>query len=313
MRGDRALDFVLLGHPVGHSLSPVLHRAAFEALGIEADYRAVDVGPGELEPVLREAAGRGGGNVTLPYKLRAAALLDEARAGVRATGACNCFWGEDGRGLVGENTDLRGFLEAARALLQSGWPVQRVLLLGAGGAAAAILAGCREAGVASVDILNRTGERARAMAARVAESWTWGASPRVRVLENAGGADGSGRPGVERAAGRERTGAALRLPAGLGTEPYDLVVNATRLGLGAHDPLPLALGGLGEPAVLDLVYGPEETPWVRQARAVGLRAADGLRMLVEQAAASLTCWLGVEAPRTVMLAAAEAATGRRTR
>ncbi len=299
MSGGRVLEFALLGHPVAHSLSPAIHRAAFEALGIEARYRAMDVSAEELEATMSRMGRRGGGNVTLPHKGRAAALLDGASRLVRATGACNCFWFEEGRGLVGENTDVAGFLEAARDLVPKRWPAGRVLLLGAGGAAAAVVAACLEAGVGSVDVLNRTAEHARSMASRVV-----GPGTPVRVLE------GPGPEGAPRAPGG--TPAALALPGGVPADRYDLVVNATRLGLEASDPLPLALDGVGGAAILDLVYGPEETRWVREARARDLRAADGLGMLVEQAAASLACWLGVEPPRRIMLEAAAHAAGRTT-
>lgn len=291
-------EFTLLGHPVGHSLSPAIHRAAFEALGIEAVYRTLDVEADALESAMTRAASRGGGNVTLPHKRRAAALLDVASPLVRATGACNCFWIREGGGLEGENTDVAGFHAAARALMEETWPARRVLLLGAGGAAAAVLVGCLRAGVGSVDVLDRTPERARAMTTTVGRG-----DAAVRVLEprrSSLPAAGSG-PSDRRAA--------LALPRGAAAGRYDLVVNATSVGLEAADPLPVALEGM-EAAVLDLVYGRDETAWIRAARARGLPAADGLAMLVEQAAASLVCWLGVEPPRRAMLEAAGRAAGR---
>jgi len=299
LSGGRVLEFALLGHPVSHSLSPAIHRAAFEALGVEARYRAVDVTAEELEAAMRRMGRCGGGNVTLPHKRRAAALLDGASTRVRVTGACNCFWFEGERGLVGDNTDVAGFLQAARDLVGKDWPVGRVLLLGAGGAAAAVMAACLEAGVGSVDVLNRTAEHGRSMASRVG-----GPGATVRVLE---GPQSAGEP-----RGPGATPVALALPEAGPADCYDLVVNATRLGLEASDPLPLALEGVGGAAILDLVYAPNETRWVHEARARDLRAADGLGMLVEQAAASLACWLGVEPPRRIMLEAAAHAAGRAT-
>lgn len=301
-------EFALLGHPVGHSLSPAIHRAAFEALDIDARYRTVDVDAGGLEGALRAAARRGGGNVTLPHKRRAAELLDEPSRLVRATGACNCFWPRVGGGLAGENTDVQGFLAAVGGLMGGGWPARRVLLLGAGGAAAAVLAACLRAGAGFVDVLDRTPRRARAMARRVG-----GDGSPVRVIGAMGrGGVGTapGRGGPSAVPDRAERPAALALPAGAPGEPYDLVVNATSVGLAASDPLPVSLEGLGSAAVLDLVYGEHETAWVREARERGQLASDGLAMLVEQAAASLTCWLGVEPPREVMREAAHRAAGR---
>lgn len=281
--------FALLGGRVEHSLSPVLHRAAFSALGIDATYGRLEVEADEVVPVMRALARQGGGNVTLPHKERAAAGVDAPTAAVRATGACNCFWSDRAGEMAGDNTDVEGFLRAAGDLSAGAPGERRVLLLGAGGAARAVLHACLSAGAVAVDVLDRTPARARRVVAEVA-----GGDDRARCLDPAParGADG---------------GAALAAPAG----DWDLVINATSLGLHERDPLPLDPSRLGEAAALDLVYGDRETAWVRRAREAGVSAADGLGMLVAQAAASLERWLGVEAPLEAMRAAALAATGRR--
>ncbi len=296
--GRRA--FVLVGHPVEHSLSPAIHRAAFRALGVEATYALQDVEPAGLEEAVRSAAPAGGGNVTLPHKERIVRLLDEASATVRATGACNCFWWREGR-LAGDNTDVGAFSEVAAELCGDGWPARTVLLLGAGGAARAVLHACLSAGVGRIDLLDRTPDRARVAAGSVLAEAGADAS-RVRVLESVGG------QAVSIGAGGRS--AALALPGETPVSEYGLVVNATSLGLRPDHPEPLALESAGGTAVLDLAYGPEETPWVRHARELGLRAADGTGMLVAQAAASLERWLGVAAPREVMEAAARRAKAR---
>lgn len=277
--GERRL-FVLLGEPLDHSLSPALHGAAFRALGIPAAYHRVRAAAGEVGPLMRSVArAGGGGNVTLPAKGAAAAALDAAGAAVRATGACNCFWGEGGE-LAGDNTDVEGFRRAVAGLVpggtEEGLAGRRVLLLGAGGGARAVLRGCLEEGAASVDLLNRTVGRAEAAAREVA-----GGDGRVSVLE-------------------DRAGLASR---------YDLVVNATSLGLAADDPLPLDLSELEAGAAFDLVYGEEGTAWTRHARRLGVPARDGLEMLLRQAAASLRRWLGVEPPLEAMRRAAASAGG----
>jgi shikimate dehydrogenase len=172
----------------------------------------------------------GGGNVTLPHKERAAALLDVPSDAVRRTGACNTFWGADGC-LHGDNTDVEGFRRALGGLL-GGPPSGRVLLLGAGGAARAALVSLLEDGAREVVLLNRTPERARKLASELG-------TERVRVAEEAGGR-------------------------------FDLVVNATRLGLQVEDTLPIELEKLdGVGAVMDLVYGLEPTRFVRVAELGG--------------------------------------------
>lgn len=274
--------YVLLGDPVEHSVSPAIQRAAFRRLGLEATYRTVRVGAGELPGVLRRYAAGGGGNVTLPHKERAAAALNIRTPEVDSTGACNCFWGTDREEVAGDNTDVPGFLAAVAELpdapsLAGG----RVLLLGAGGAARAVLAACRRTGAGRVDVLNRTVSRARRLAARAHEG------PDIGVLE-----------GPDEARG-----------------PYDLAVNATSLGLRPDDALPCDPRRVDVKAILDLVYAPGGTRWVREAREAGIPAADGREMLVRQAAFSLQRWFpGVDPPLEAMReAAAEALEARASR
>lgn len=260
--------FAVLGEPVEHSLSPAIHRAAFRSLGLDASYVALEVRRGEVEPVMRAFARRGGGNVTVPHKLRAMSVLDVASPAARRTGACNCFW-QDSRGrLAGDNTDVEGFLAALEAWEEAPAPDgARVLLLGAGGAARAVASAAMLANCGTVEILNRTQAHAVALARDL--------DPGGEVLRVLGGRE-------------EATG------------PYDLVVNATSLGLDTEDPLPLELDGLETGALFDLVYGVRETPWIRHGRARGVPATDGKEMLVRQAGLSLERWLDVEAPLEAM-------------
>lgn len=284
---ERGARFALVGDPVSHSVSPAIHRAGFEALGVEASYEAVAVPTGsEVETVLRKLARSGGGNVTIPHKEAAAVAVDRPTAAVRATGACNCFWGTEGGGLAGDNTDVEGFVGAVVALLPSrGLSELDVLLLGAGGAARAVLHACLTEGAREVDVLNRTRSRARRMAREVAGEDAGSDRPRrggVRVLE--------GRDELERS--------------------YDLVVNATSLGLEPVHPLPLPLDDLEVAAACDLVYRAEGTEWVRHARGLGIPARDGLEMLVRQAAASEERWFGETPPLEVLRKAARRALER---
>ena len=259
--------FALLGDPVDHSLSPLLQNAAFRAAGVNGQYTAQRCHAGEVHAAMRALArAGGGGNVTVPHK-RLAAEAVRGTAAVERTGACNTFWLEDGQ-LVGDNTDVVGFDRALRELIDdpSG---ARVLLLGAGGGAAAALLALLDAGASEIVVANRTRAHADDMIARVAAG-----DPRAHV------------------------GSAF---ASTFHDRFDVVVNATSLGLRAHDPLP----PLHEDTrvALDLVYARGGTPWVRAARADDIPAADGLSMLLYQAAAAFERWWHQPAPLEAMRAA----------
>ena len=258
---------LLLGHPVAHSLSPAFQNAALRSAGSTLRYEAVDVPPADLERTFRALATEGAaGNVTVPHKLDAARLCDRLTPLAARAGAVNTFW-TDGGALVGDNTDVGGFDAAVRALLEREPGPLRVALLGAGGAAAAVLTAVERWPGASAVVWNRTPERAAVLA---------------RAF-----------PGTATAA--EFIAEAVR--------GADLVVNSTTVGLRTDDvPFHPAILARGT-AVLDLVYRPGETPWVRLARARGLRAGDGLAMLVEQGALAFERWFGVAPDREAMWAA----------
>jgi shikimate dehydrogenase len=259
--------FALLGDPVAHSLSPVMQNAALESLGEDGVYVALRCREAQLNGLIRGLAlAGGGGNVTLPHKERATTALDRPTEAVRRTGACNTFWLEDGD-VHGDNTDVEGLRRALHRLMGGVPEGASVLLLGAGGAARAALAALLDDSVARVDLLNRTVERARAVARRLG-------GDRTHVLDSR-----------------------LRL----GERSYDLVVNATRLGLGEGDPVPLELGTEAEAgAVLDLVYGVGETPLVTRARELGIPAMDGGEMLLQQGAVAFERWWQQPAPVDAM-------------
>ncbi|HUG39049.1 MAG TPA: shikimate dehydrogenase [Longimicrobiales bacterium] len=258
----------LLGDPVAHSLSPRFQNAAIRHAGLDAVYLALRCRAADFPALLRGLAGAGAaGNVTIPHKSAAVALLDQATAAVERTGACNTFWTADGR-LHGDNTDVEGFGAACRELV--GAPAgARVLVLGAGGAARAAVAALLDARADAVHVLNRSPERAGALAAAL--------DPRgrkVTVLP---------------------PGAALR------REGYDLVVNATPLGLLADDPLPLDLAVPARVgAALDLVYRPGGTRWTAEAARLDIPGADGTEMLLHQGAAAFRRWFDTPAPMEVM-------------
>ena len=268
--------YALLGDPVEHSISPAMHGAAFRAWGVDAAYTARRVVAGEVERTMRDPA-LAGGNVTLPHKLEAAEALSRPSRAVRATGACNCWWRAPDGELAGDNTDVGG-LRLALERLRFEAAGARVLMLGAGGAARGAVHALLDGGASAVDILNRTAARACALRDAAGEG-------AVAVLDHL-------RPETR----------------------YDLVLNATSLGLSTADPLPLELDRGRFDLAYDLVYATGETRWVRHARSLGIRAADGLEMLVGQAALSLRRWFPERTPPLAqMRAAATDALERRTR
>ena len=149
--------FAILGNPVAHSLSPVMHNAAFRALGIEAAYVPLACAPEAVAPLIQALArGGGGGNVTVPYKEAAAGAVDVCRELAEMVGASNTFWGENG-GSVGDNTDVQGLLEALRELDAPSGPW---LIAGTGGAARAAVVAARERDV-EVAVTSRDRNRLR--------------------------------------------------------------------------------------------------------------------------------------------------------
>ena len=273
----RTRVLTLLGDPVGHSASPEIQNAAFAEAGVDGVYIAVRCASDDLSGFMHGLArAGGGGNVTLPHKEKAAAVIDIPSEAVRRTGACNTFWGESGK-VHGDNTDVDGFRRALTLFLDGPAKGIRALMLGAGGAARAALLGLLEEGASEVLLFNRTGERARAVARRIG-------GKRARVVH---------------------------LMQDLEGESFDVVINATRLGLDPHDASPIDFGILGRAGgALDLVYGTRKTPFVRAAEDRGIRAADGMEMLVQQGAASIERWWGQPAPTEVMRAAIRRSLGR---
>ena len=271
----------LLAHPAGHSLSPVMHNAAFEVLGFEAHYQAHDVLPGDLAEAVADLRDLGvlGANVTIPYKLSVLPLLDELTDAARAVGAVNTIINREGN-LLGHNTDVGGFLRALREDGRLELKNTTAVLLGAGGAARAVVCALLGAGVARLQLYNRTSEKARALATDFA---TLG---QIEVLSEASLA------------------AAVR--------QADLLVNTTSVGMerGGVNPdvSPLPESVLPETGfVCDLVYRPERTRLLKDAELKGLRTQNGLAMLVYQGAESFDCWTEREAPVQVMVRAARAA------
>lgn len=289
--GDGMLTVGLIGHPIGHSRSPAMQQAAFDALGIPTRYALWDTLPEEFPArvaALREA-GMLGANVTIPYKVAVAPHLDSLSGDeAPVVGGVNTIVRVEtasGVRLVGHNTDVTGL---RRALWEArAWEAgRRALILGAGGAARAALAVVALEG-ASARVAARDAEQARAALAAGLLAHGGDAS----VLELAKGAlDLADTPALA---------AALR--------DTDLLINATPVGTNAPAAMPLSAEQLQQlPSgafVFDMVYSPPETALVRAARARGLRASGGLPMLLYQGAAAFRLWTGREPPLDAMRAA----------
>ncbi len=246
----------VIGWPVSHSRSPLLHNRWLERYGIDGAYVPLPVRPGMLPTAVHglRAAGFAGVNVTLPHKPEAAMLCDELMPSARLTGAVNTL--VFGDAIVGHNTDGAGFVAHLRAsgVDPAAGPA---LLLGAGGAARAIAAALLAEG-AAVTVSNRNPERAASLAA---------ALPPLRTA-----------PWDQREAALADTA---------------LLVNTTSLGMAGQPPLPMRLDRAGPGLVVaDIVYVPLETALLAVARARGLRTVDGLGMLLHQAGAGFAAWFG---------------------
>ncbi|MGQ0640637.1 MAG: shikimate dehydrogenase [Gemmatimonadaceae bacterium] len=265
---------LLLGHPVTHSLSPRFQNAALEAAGLTSRYVALDVLPSDLAgavATVRENAL--GGNVTVPHKTAFVPYCDQLTPLAERTGAVNTFWIDAQQKLVGDNTDVGGFNALVRHVLGETPNEARIALLGAGGAAAAVCAATERWPGATVSVWGRTVDRARMLAARFAH---------VSVATN--------------------PQAALR--------DARLVINATPVGMGlGSEAMPVTPDAVPAAAVvIDLVYRRAETPFVRAVTARGLRAADGLVMLIEQGALAFERWFGFSPDRDLMRRAVASAT-----
>jgi shikimate dehydrogenase len=251
----------IIGWPAGHSRSPLIHNYWIRQHGIAGEYRKEAVPPEQFAAFLASLGERGyvGANVTIPHKEAALALsTPDARA--NAVGAANTLW-RDGDTLRSTNTDVEGFLGNLDAAAP-GWDrdLQSAVVLGAGGSARAVLFGLIERGVPRIHLVNRTLDRAQALAQR------FGAAVVPSPWDEAGALLGSA----------------------------GLLVNSTSLGMKGQPPLELDVALLPADAVVaDLVYVPLVTPLLAAARARGLATADGLGMLLHQAVRGFSLWFGV--------------------
>jgi shikimate dehydrogenase len=268
----------VVGWPVSHSLSPVIHGYWLRENGIEGEYVKAAVEPADLAAFLLNLPDRGfcGGNVTVPHKVEAYRLCDLRDSAATAIGAVNTLWLDDGR-LGGSNTDAWGFLANLDAGA-AGWDRARsAVVIGAGGAARAVIWALVQRGFEDISIVNRTRDRADELAAAFPPARAFGLESLYQTLESA-----------------------------------RLIVNTSTLGMAGAPPLEIDLAHASSDAtVCDIVYHPLETDLLRQARARGLMAVDGLGMLLYQAVPGFERWFGVRPVvtpelRDIVLAASRA-------
>jgi shikimate dehydrogenase len=271
MASDGRALYGIVGYPARHSLSPVMHQAAFDGLGMKAEYRIFEVAPEKLGSFLSDEARHTlhGFNVTIPYKEQAVPFLDYASADVRLSCAVNTVKVRSSR-LEGFNTDGQGFMND---LSEKGFypGSAKVCVIGAGGASRAVCFAIAKSGPQKLAVFNRDRRKAEELVRRLAAQF-----PKIEF---------SYPESAEK----------------LGIEDAQLLVNATSLGMHAGDPLPVEERFLHEGLlVYDLVYSPPETALLRAARKKGCRCANGLGMLLHQGMLSFEIWTGVKPPKDAM-------------
>lgn len=274
----------VIGHPVEHSLSPVMHNAAIAHLGVDYVYLPLPVKPEDLKAALEgfAAIGLHGFNATIPHKQAILPFLSTVSPVAEAVGAVNTVWRTD-EGWAGTNTDIEGFLapltESGRINKQD-WSQKVAVILGNGGAARAVIAGCAELGFAEIYVVGRDAQKLEEF------RHSWGNSPLSSKL--------SDRLNV-----RSWDNLSQLIP------QATLLVNTTPLGMYPHverSPLSTNEIDLIPPGAIayDLIYTPSPTRFLQQAQQQGAIAIDGLEMLVQQGAAALKIWLQQPVPVEIM-------------
>ena len=253
----------VMGQPVIHSRSPMIHGHWFAQYGLKGAYVPLAIPPERLEAALRAlpALGFSGCNITLPHKVAAMAVMDEVDPRARRIGASNCVVVRPDGSLYGCNNDGFGYLESVRERFPD-WRADAgpIVVLGAGGGARAVVAALADAGAPEIRLVNRNADRAVALAAEYggpvrAVDW----SRRAEILDDAA-----------------------------------MVVNTTTQGMTGQPALDLALDRLPAAALVsDIVYIPLETPLLAAARARGNRTVNGLGMLINQARPAFQAWFGI--------------------
>ena len=269
----------LLGQPVSHSLSPVMQNAALKAMGLDWSFMALPCSANDLATVLKglEAVGCRGLNVTIPHKQAVALLCDELSPLAQRLGAVNTLTPLPNGGWHGDNTDVEGFVAP---LLQNNanWSGTRAVVLGCGGSARAVVAGLQDLNPSDITVVGRRAETLHPFCSDLQQGRPASSVQLQPLLDN----DPSLQTRIQQA---------------------DLVVNTTPIGMSSRQPdqgstLPLGVdiwdNLTGQTVLYDLIYTPRPTPWLQRGEALGCRTYDGLEMLVQQGAAALRRWSGID-------------------
>lgn len=266
----------VIGHPVEHSLSPLMHNAAIASLRLDYVYLPLPVKPEDLELALNGfgAIGLKGFNITIPHKQAILPLLSEVSQIAQEVGAVNTVWRTDSL-WAGTNTDVEGFI-APLETYSHDWSKTIAVILGSGGAARAVVAGCARLGCAQIHVVGRNGLKLKEFLT------SWGDSPLAVNLQVHSWEELS-----------------LLIPGAT------LLVNTTPIGMHPHiEASPLSVTQMANlppsAIVYDLIYTPSPTKFLQHAQKLGAITIDGLEMLVQQGAAALKIWLQQPVPVAVM-------------
>lgn len=253
--------FGLLGHPVGHSMSPIMHNDQFAFLGLDCYYHAFDVHPEKLENAVKgiKALGIYGFNVTIPHKVEIMKYLDEIDEEALQIGAVNTVVNRDGK-LFGYNTDGKGFAVSLQTAAGADFLDKKMLIVGAGGAARGIFVTLARMGANAIDIANRTVEKAEGLIAGNPYPIQSGAKSIKEAEEN--------------------------------LAEYQIIINTTSVGMSPKiDELPLQLTNMKPGTILsDIIYNPLETKWLKEGKIVGAVTQNGVGMFVGQGALAFEMW-----------------------
>lgn len=254
--------FGLLGHPVGHSMSPAMHNDQFNQLGLSHYYQAFDVHPDRLGQAVNgiRALGISGFNVTIPHKVTIMEYLDEIDEEAKAIGAVNTVLNQHGK-LVGFNTDGRGYVQSLQKVAGDALD-KRILIIGAGGAAKGIYISLAVMGAKNIDLTNRTLEKAQELNRFCKHDL----QSKVRSIEEA-----------------EKM-----------LSHYDIIINTTSVGMSPYvEAVPLSLDHLKKGTIVsDIIYNPLETKWLSIAKHKGAIIHNGIGMFVAQGALAFEIWTG---------------------
>ncbi|TLS39331.1 shikimate dehydrogenase [Pseudalkalibacillus caeni] len=262
----------LIGYPIGHSMSPLMHNKEFKELGLNDTYHAFEVKPENLQQAVEgiRALGICGFNVTIPHKVAIMDHVDEITEEAAEIGAVNTVVNKNGK-LIAYNTDGPGYLESLLGIIpRNRLNEQSVLIIGAGGAARAIAVSLARFGVMDLTVGNRTLERAR----KLADDCSVHSKTEAVSLEKA-----------------ERL-----------LDKYDVIINTTSVGMSPNvNCMPIDLNNLRSGTVIsDLIYNPLETMFLKEGASRGAKALNGLEMFVNQGALAFELWTGIKPDRKRM-------------